>query len=531
LGVQLMIALRRCGFRRLGRTGVLLVFAALFASGCGASGGSDSSAEGTGTPGGTLTFATGIPIEGLDAHQYQGSNFNVLDQVYEPLVQYSGDGEIAPGLATSHRVSPDGKTLRFTLREGVTFSDGTPLDSKAVKFNFDKWLGLADHGFLGINGAKASAPDDRTFVLRLPKPYYPALYELTFARPVRIMSPTSFDAKGKFVKAVGTGPYKFESLTPEKELVLARNDSYWGPKATLDKLVFRAMPEAQARIAALQAGEIDVIGGKELSPIAPESAVALKRDDSVRVLAEPSTVNVLLGFNRDSNRTLRDRDVRHAINLSIDRAALSRTLFAGLAPPANAEFPPNVPYAAKANAIKRAFDPDEARRLLAGKSNLSFDLLINPTEFPEIKSVSEALQAQFKDVGIDLTITPVEGTAFNDRVVKGEYDIAVFPSYGAPYDPYSTMLGSYTSDPDSGGHGKAFTSPKLDKLVTSMLATIDEDERDARYKEIFDYLRAQWATAPIIQKERIWAVRSNVRGFRLGPTDYHLPLAGVTVKP
>jgi nickel transport system substrate-binding protein len=345
------------------------------------------------------------------------------------------------------------------------------------------------------------------------------------------MSPTSFDSRGKFVKAVGTGPYKFESLTPETEMVLTRNDSYWGPKATLDKLVFKAIPDAQARIAALQAGEVDVIGGKELSPMAPESAIALKGDDSIRVLAEPSTVNVVLGFNRDSNTSLRDRDVRHAINVAIDRDGLSKTLFAGLAPPANAEFPPSVPYGASANLIKRRFDPDEARRLLEGKRNLSFDLLINPTEFPEIKSVGEAMQAQFKHVGIELKITPVEGTAFNDRVVKGEYDIAVFPSYGAPYDPYSTMLGAYTSDPDTGGHGKAFTSPKLDKLVTTMLATIDEDDRAARYKEIFDYLREQWATAPVIQKERIWAVRSNVKGFRLGPTDYHLPLSGVTVKP
>ena len=107
----------------------------------------------------------------------------------------------------------------------------------------------------------------------------------------------------------------------------------------------------------------------------------------------------------------------------------------------------------------------------------------------------------------------------------------MFPTYGAPYDPYSTMLGAYTSDPDTGGHGKAFTSPTLDKLVGRMLATIDEDARAERYNEIFDYLRDEWATAPLIQKERIWAVRSNVQGFELGPTDYDLPLAGVTVKP
>ena len=269
-----MSAARHCDFRRHGRIGVALVVAALLASGCGSSDGSGSG--GKGTAGGTLTVATAFAIEGLDGHQYQGNNFDVLDQIYEPLVRYSGDGDISPGLATSHTVSPDGRTLTFTLREGVTFSDGTPLDSKAVKFNFDKWIGLSDHAFLGINGGTVTAPDRQTVVLKLPKPYYPAIYELTFARPVRIMSPTSFDAKGKFVKPVGTGPYTFKSQKPDKELVLARNESYWGPKPTLDKLVFKTIPDAQARITALQAGEVDVIGGKDLAPMAPESVNALK---------------------------------------------------------------------------------------------------------------------------------------------------------------------------------------------------------------------------------------------------------------
>jgi ABC-type transport system substrate-binding protein len=179
-----MIEGRRCDLGRYGRIGLALVVAALLACACGSSDSSDSSAGEKGTPGGTLTFATAFPIEGLDGHQYQGNNFDVLDQIYEPLVRYSGDGDITPGLATSHTVSADGRTLTFNLRQGVTFSDGTPLDSKAVKFNFDKWIGLSDHAFLGINGGKVTAPDPQTVVLKLPKPYYPAIYELTFARPV-----------------------------------------------------------------------------------------------------------------------------------------------------------------------------------------------------------------------------------------------------------------------------------------------------------------------------------------------------------
>jgi ABC-type transport system substrate-binding protein len=85
-------------------------------------------------------------------------------------------------------------------------------------------------------------------VLTLPEPYYPALYELTFARPVRIVSSSSFDAKGRFVKPIGTAPYKYGSQIYDKQMVLTRNDSYCGPKATLDRLVFKTIPDSQARI-------------------------------------------------------------------------------------------------------------------------------------------------------------------------------------------------------------------------------------------------------------------------------------------
>jgi nickel transport system substrate-binding protein len=250
------------------------------------------------------------------------------------------------------------------------------------------------------------------------------------------------------------------------------------------------------------------------------------------VLTQPSTVNVLLGFNRDSNKALRDRDLCHAINLAIDRDGLSTTLFGGLAPPANGEFPPNVPYRNDANDIKREFDPDAAKRLLKSKAKLRFELIINTTSSRRSRpSARRCRQAQFKDVGIDLRITPVEATAYSDRVVKGAYGIAVFPTYSAPYDPYSTMLGTYTSDPKTGGHGKAFTSPTLDKLVATMLATIDEDTRAVPLQRDLRLSARRLGNRAADPEGADLAVRRNVPEFELGPTDYDLPLAGVTVKP
>ena len=144
----------------------------------------------------------------LDPHDYAGQ-FYVQDLLFEGLVKYERGGEIGPSLAESWEVSEDGKTYTFTLRQGVTFSDGTPLDAASVEWNFKRWAGKDDTEWLGVSRVFASVKvkDARTLVLKLKQPYPPALQELGYIRPVRMLSPKSVDAHGLYSTPVGTGPW------------------------------------------------------------------------------------------------------------------------------------------------------------------------------------------------------------------------------------------------------------------------------------------------------------------------------------
>ncbi|MGH3755613.1 MAG: ABC transporter substrate-binding protein [Pseudonocardiaceae bacterium] len=187
--------------------------------------------------------------------------------------------------------------MTFQLRDGVRFSDGTPFTAEVAKAHVQRWTGNPDNSFVGIatNTASIDAPAECTLVLRLKQPYYPALQEFSYVRPVRFPSPTSLDASGAFIKPVGTGPYKLDSLSTT-EIVLVRNDGYWGGRPNPDKMIFKVIPDSQARLA-------------------PEEAVQLRSQSQITLLSQPAETNLLLAFNLVSgNPALKDPKVREAIN-------------------------------------------------------------------------------------------------------------------------------------------------------------------------------------------------------------------------
>lgn len=523
---------RQRSWRRLVTTGVLLLSTA-----CGATGGGQG--EGPVPGGGTLRIALGQAESDLNVFDLKTHSFNVLDELYEPLVRYGSNGKLQPALAQSWDVSKDGLTLTFHLRDGVRFSDGTPFTAKVAKTDMQHWINNSDNSFLGLTTDTQSidTPDERTLVLRLKEPYYPALQELTFGRPVRFPSSKAFDASGKFVKPVGTGPYKVQSMSTT-EIVLVRNDSYWGGRPNLAKVIFKVIPDSQARLAALKAGEVDMIGGDYLAPLAPEDAVQLKDQPQIRVLSQPAETNLLLTFNLVSgNRALKDQKVREAINYTLHRQAYASTLFNGLAKPATQVFPPNIPYAPKANSRSLEFDADKASGMLRdagytgsgtrakGDTKLSFRLILDPGLLPQAKALSEAMQADLAKVGVDIQIDPLDSTAYSDAYGKRDFDLKFYQTYGPPYDPFGLLNSDFRTNREI----NLYSSPELDKEITTALMSTSDSERTAAYDKVWATLNKNWAVAPLVELPRVWAIRTNVRGFELGPTEYDLPLKGVGV--
>jgi nickel ABC transporter nickel/metallophore binding protein len=491
-----------------------------------------------GKPGGTLRIATGSELAAQDPQDYNGS-FALLDMVFEPLVRYGPDGVLKPALATAWKVSDDGLTVRFDLRHDVTFQDGTAFDAKAAKWNFDRWVAKKKHSFFATSTVikRVEATGPYALTLRLRRSYQPLLQELSYVRPVRFLSPSSVGADGKFAKAVGTGPWLLRSSSPTAA-TLVRNDRYWGAKPGLDRVEFRVIKDSQTRLAALRAGEVDVIGGSYMSPITPTEAADLKRDSSVQLLQGTPDVTVVIGFN--AKGVAGDRAVRDAVRHAVDAPALTKVLYSGFAQPASTLFAPGIPDAGTPEAA--TFDPGAASKLLddagwreragtrtKGGKPLVMTLLITSSPVrgqQDARLSAEALAASLKDVGIGVKIKPVDDATYFDERTAGKFDLSFFETYGAPYDPPGFVVGYLRSDSETA----MWATPALDKLIDKALFATDDTARERAYQAVYDDLDRDVAFVPIAYRPRFFAVSSKVAGFKVPVNEYELDLAGVTLR-
>ncbi|MBC7324475.1 MAG: hypothetical protein H5T99_04075, partial [Moorella sp. (in: Bacteria)] len=212
-----------------------------------------------------------VSLDPYDPHG-SSSSWYIEPMLFETLVFNTLKGP-EPLLAERWEMSPDGKKWTFHLRQGVKFHDGSSLTAEAAKFSIEKSLANKSRG-LGARKppvpiTRVEAADERTVVVHLDKPYGPFLTEIG---SVRIVSPASYQGD-KFVKPVGTGPWVVASFNPQ-EMVFAPFEDYWRGKPKLSKVTIKCIPDPQARVMALEAGEVDVIG-VDMQGVEPAAAKSL----------------------------------------------------------------------------------------------------------------------------------------------------------------------------------------------------------------------------------------------------------------
>ena len=486
------------------------------------------------------TLRVGIGGETGDLDLLQNvSTLSSYTVVFDGLIHYGKGGALEPGLATAWKVADDGKSISFDLREGVTFSDGTPWDADAAEWNLKRWMGVADFSWIGISGAFESivkdAPNKITVKLKQAVPV--ALLELTIVRPVRMLSPKAAGADGKQTAPIGTGPWIVEKYS-STETILVRNDKYWGEKPAFARMELKVVPDELARANALRAGELDVIGGDWVAPLSPRRAKALAGDGMI-IVAEPGTATTILGFSPKSP-VMQDKAVRQAIFTGIDRAAVATVLFEGFADPTADIFPTTVPTAGARKPVP-ARDVAAAQAALTaggwsgggsgwtkdGKA-LEIDFLVSEESFPGSRRIAEMIQGMLTEVGLKVNISSVDNATMHDRRPAFKYDLTFFATYGAPYDPHGSLGASFVTAADTGPDGKIYISDALDPLVAKALETGGE-AREAAMQAVYDWFYDNVAACPLVVTKRLWAVNPKVKGFVLPATDYDLPFKGITL--
>ncbi|MFD2413156.1 nickel ABC transporter substrate-binding protein [Paenibacillus rhizoplanae] len=513
----------------------LLLIIIMGMSGCSNSDGAAQASE-SGDKALTVAISADTGLDRLDAGAYDGS-MNVHAMIYDGLVEYGEKGEILPSLAESWDISEDGKVYTFHLRQGVKFSDGTEFNADAVKFSFERWIKDPSNS-LNVATAMQSlvVVDKHTITMTFNKTYYPFLTELSFARPVRIISPTAVepagDITGTFVKAIGTGPWMAESYKTDQEAVLVRNPNYWGEMPKLSKIIMKVIPDPQSRVLALQSGDVDIAGG-QMGKIPVESVPVIEADSSLSLQKAPGTSSHFMIFNYNTS-ALQDLNVRKAINLAMNKKSIVNDLMNGIGNEAEGLFPLTVPYVTESNNTWYGFNPEEAKQLLAASgykdsdgdgiaekdgNPLEFNFVLQQAEYPEWKAISELIQSELQEIGIAVNLQVLEPNAYYDALWTSKaYDLILYRTYDDAYNPHSFLLSLFHRTTEAAA--VVWSDAELEAQIDTAVGAMDLQERQSAYDSIFLRMYKEAMFAAVYFPDDILAVNHRVTGFKPGYTTF-----------
>lgn len=514
-----------------------LTAAALLLAACGTDdsdpvdGGTDPGEEtGTdteGAQGGDLVIGQLSDAVSLDPH---GSNdtpsSNVAYNIYEALLIQDENMELQPGLATEwERV--DDLTWQFTLREDVTFHDGSEFNADVVQANFERILDediASPRAFLYEMVEEINVVDDYTVEFVTEYPFSPLPAHIAHSGG-GMMSAEVIAADYEAIEngsepgsvinenPVGTGPFVFESWTPGDEIVLNRNDDYWGGAPALDSITFRVVPEGSTRLADLETGAIHIS-----DPLSPSDVSRVEGTDGMSVNSQPSVSLSYIGFNAQKE-PFDDPLVRQAISKAIDKDTIINGIYDGVGIPAESPLAPDV-FGHDENISGLEYNVEEARELLAEAGyEDGFSTTIWTNDNQDRIDTATAVQAQLEEIGIDVEIEIVEWGAYLEDTAAGEHDMFILGWSTVTGDADYGLYPLFHSDNfGEAGNRTFFATDELDSVLEEARQSSDEDERLDLYSRAQEILVDEAPMIYIHHPEFLLAVSDDVEGLWQHPT-------------
>lgn len=365
---------------------------------------------------GTVTIAlSGNAITLNPADTNANLDFSIQRPIYEGLVGFNKDGKLVPELATSWTASDDAKTFTFTLRQGVTFQDGTPFNAAAVKAYFD-WAKDPANSFVRqslygvIDHIDVLSDYQVRFVLS--QPFGAMLFN--FAHPAgRIVSPAAIKKYGKDVAKhpVGTGPFEFVSWESGQQITLKANPNYWGEAPQVDRLVFKFVPNAATRMAMLQSGEAQFI-----EDLPPQLISTVKNDSNLKVSAQPSIYVRYMAMNTQI-KPFNNPLVRQALNYAVDKKTIVDVVAKGYGTELTAPIAKQIiGYSAQQ---PYPYDVEKAKQLLAKAGYPDgFTFTLDSLNSTLYQTLGQVIQQMLAKVNVTVKLNPMESGTFNTEVFK-----------------------------------------------------------------------------------------------------------------
>jgi peptide/nickel transport system substrate-binding protein len=451
------------------------------------------------------------PRVGLDA---QSERIDSL--IFDDLLSRGDDLNVAPGLAERWEI-PDPLTYIFHLHPGVKFHDGRSLTSRDVKWTFDSLLTGK------IRSPKAAAyrfvdhlesPNDLTVVFRMKEPDAALLWNLSDGA-IGIVPYGSGDEITR--RPIGSGPFEFVSAETDKEVVIARNDNYWGEKARLSRVRFAVVPDATTEALEMRKGSGDVI----INPSFPPDTVrTLERDPSLVVESAPGTRLAYLGFNmRDP--ILKDVRVRQAIAYALDRRPMIEYLWRGEAQPARSVLPPQS-WAYYGSVPAYDYDPEKSRKLLdaAGYvpvNGVRFHITMKTSTDENTRLMVAVIQQQLREVGIALDIRSFEFATFFSDVTHGAFQLYGLRWIGGNEDPDIFYVFHSSRFPPNGANRGYYSNPKVDALIDRARREVDPAVRKQLYAEVQRILAEELPYIDLWYLDNVLVHTRRVRNIKMNP--------------
>ena len=463
-----------------------------------------------------------------------------LNMIHESLVREDPRAPFGciPGLAERWDVSPDKLTHTFHLRGGVRWHDGQPFTSRDVRFTFDKLFDpkvradalRASFEPLGCNW---KTPDERTFVIRCRKPHFLFLTNLDDLPilPEHAMAKGDMNTHPRNKEPLGTGPYKFERWVPRGDIVLARNDDYWGKKGYLDRIVYQYLEDAHTAFLLAGKGEIDFVSRVREPDMPAVETEPRFRDHFNRLVDTPNQFHLLV--LHCAHPAFSHRLVRRAMAHLFDAEEILTKLMRGLATHIASVYYEGLPGHHE-GLIPYPFDPERAKQLFdeAGWKDTDGDgvrdkegkpfhfTFLYPSVSASIERWATGYQENLKKAGVRMDLAKLDWAVFLERVSHQKFDMAamswIFPTPRVdPFDLYHSL-------PQGGSNYGACKNAEMDRLLESTRSELDEAKRVPLDRHIQEMAYEELPFVPTFRPKLVAIAHKRLHGVSTSPEWYQL---------
>lgn len=494
----------------------LFVITLLLFTGCNS--GEDVSKEGQGETKDTLTFAQSADVTSLDPHVgKQTVAITVTGNIFDTLVKYNKDMEIVPNIAESwERISDT--SLKFKIREGIKFHDGTDLTAEDVKYSIERILDHVEVSYILDFVSSVEIEGDNMVIVNTKEPFGPILSHFAYPAAAIVPKHAAESNPEEFaLNPIGSGPYKFVEWKQGEYCKLEAFEDYYDGKALTKNIVMKVVPEAAQRTIQLEMGEIDMsydVSANDISKI--------EENENLKLLSSPSLKCVFLTTNYTYDGPLKNKDVRHAIEMAIDKQGIVDAVLYGSGQVANSVIPP-LAFGYNSEIEKSEYNPDQAKQLLsdAGYPD-GFTISVWTCDDQTDLEMCQIVKSQLEEIGVTLNIDVMEWGTLLSKLGQEDHGLIIDYWTTTTADANYTLYPLYHSMSDAtAGNDSFYGNKECDKLLDAAKVSLDQDQREKHYTDLAVLLNDDLPYIPMYYPNMTIGANNKVEGLWVSPMGYH----------